>query len=278
MENAERTAVGRAVQSQAADFRQRRDDLAEADFRLGEGQRMPGENGVDRPDQRPGGAIVGAQRVNFPVFCRSLPRRLEIGRQISAAKTVDRLPGIADHEKGRIVTFGENRAEYLILHRIGVLKLIDDAGFKAAAQRRGQPSVRRGQSVAHPEQEIVEPLKVVARLPFREFFPHEIDRVAPQPVAAARQKVVAAAPGQREERFPGQKSSHRFLMAGRPFPGLAQKIARQQRRQPRGQPGAVRLRFSEQRIQRRGIFIELFFRIAALEPAVERGQKVAPPG
>ena len=80
------------------------------------------------------GAPVFTQRV-------SLIRILfggEISENIRATETVNRLFGITD-KKYRQTTVSKYPAEIIVLHRVGVLKLIDQCGLELLTQSGDQP-------------------------------------------------------------------------------------------------------------------------------------------
>jgi hypothetical protein len=68
---------------------------------------------------------------------------------VGAAKRVDRLLGIADHEEPvAVVTSDEDAAEDLPLQVVGVLEFIDEAEAKALAQRMAASATPAGPSSA----------------------------------------------------------------------------------------------------------------------------------
>ena len=102
--------------------------------RTHEGAVVAPEQRVQAVQQRLGRALVFAQRVNL----RRTRARLQVGRQVGIAKTVDRLLGVA-HQKQRRAAVAVKRVEHRELQRVGVLKLVDQRGREACFQRRGQP-------------------------------------------------------------------------------------------------------------------------------------------
>ena len=80
---------------------------------------MPPEPTVDCIKKPPAGTEIDTQCVT-PIFRDALPR-FKISADVSAAETVDRLPGISDQKQcaGRKNTLAD-----LPLYRIGILKII----------------------------------------------------------------------------------------------------------------------------------------------------------
>lgn len=97
------------------------------------------EDMVDRLDHRVAGAIVGVQRV--PATIGGLPGA-QVGVNVGATEGIDRLLGVADQEQaGLLVVIFQaiDAVEDPVLHRIGVLKLIDQRHRKLLANQRCQP-------------------------------------------------------------------------------------------------------------------------------------------
>ena len=78
------------------------------------------EDRVQRGDQIGFGAEVVKE---CQVFMRFAFRR-EVAEDVRAAERVDRLFGIANHEKSMTVGFAEDHSEYLVLDMVGVLELV----------------------------------------------------------------------------------------------------------------------------------------------------------
>ena len=87
------------------------------------------ENSIDRTHQSGGRAVVGIKRMTGQRVDRIRGVASEqIGIQIGATKTVNRLFGVANHHQGVAVirlTDLVNTIQTLVLPRVGVLELID---------------------------------------------------------------------------------------------------------------------------------------------------------
>ena len=100
-------------------------------FRLGEAE-------VDRIDHRRGGAVVGAQRIVAPGGGLA---GAQVGVNVGPAESVDRLLGVANHEKalrGLVGFDAVNALENAVLQRIGVLELVDHRHRELLAYALGQ--------------------------------------------------------------------------------------------------------------------------------------------
>src|SRR3546814_5359264 len=91
------------------------------------------EQRLDRAEHRRPRAVVGVEAVLAAVFAHVLARH-EVGVEVAAAESVDRLLGIADQAKQRRLRFATLRAcgaglvqaaEDRPLLRIGVLEIVD---------------------------------------------------------------------------------------------------------------------------------------------------------
>ena len=85
------------------------------------------DNGAD-------GAIVGLQRP--AIVC--LSGCFEVGENVAAAKTVDRLLGVANHEKRIGLVLLMYAVEYVVLSLIRILKFINHNGRVLVGELRGQ--------------------------------------------------------------------------------------------------------------------------------------------
>ncbi len=133
---------------------------------LGDQERIGrGEYGIHRPDQRGRRALVLGQRVALGDRAAGI----EIGEDVRAAKSVDRLLGIADqHQRAARDSVAGRPAghrvgqvdapEDLPLQRIGVLALVDQRQRMAFAKAGGQTlaASRCAQRAMHDGQQIVE--------------------------------------------------------------------------------------------------------------------------
>ena len=75
-------------------------------------------------------AVVGAKRCLVIIF--DLAGGLVVSEDIATAEAVDRLFGVANHEKGG-VTAAKEGLKNLILDRISILKLINQRSFKLSS-------------------------------------------------------------------------------------------------------------------------------------------------
>src|SRR3546814_9536908 len=96
-------------------------------------------------------AVVGVEAVLAAVFAHVLARH-EVGVEVAAAESVDRLLGIADQAKQRRLRFATLRAcgaglvqaaEDRPLLRIGVLELVDQRHRPARGDRGGETRAGR---------------------------------------------------------------------------------------------------------------------------------------
>ncbi|MNQ58640.1 hypothetical protein D3C85_728520 [compost metagenome] len=110
--------------------------LAGADLRIGQALfgegHGPVEQTVERSDQLRRGTMVGGQAVLACGFVAGL----EVGGQVRAPEGVDGLLGIADETQVALVFV--DPPEHLVLHRIGVLELVDQRHRVLLAQGAGQ--------------------------------------------------------------------------------------------------------------------------------------------
>jgi len=113
------------------------------------------EETVEAVEQLRRRAPVRVER-EAPLFA-NIAGGLEIGEDVRPAKAVDRLLGIADEEKWRI-RVGVDAPEDVVLHRIGVLKLVDQRRLVAISQCPGQRVSLRaiGESVVKIGEQVVE--------------------------------------------------------------------------------------------------------------------------
>ena len=115
------------------------------------------EYAVDRADHGGGGAVVGGQSPGGLAGARA---RLQVGVDIRAAKTVDRLLGVADQQQAGAGPLAVDALEDAPLQRVGVLEFINERHRVLAGDGLRQTLA------ADPMQGGVEPLEhvVVAEL------------------------------------------------------------------------------------------------------------------
>ncbi len=93
------------------------------------------EQRVDRAHQVRLRAPVGREAVTPG---RRQAARLHVGKDVAAAKTVDRLFGVADQRQAGAAVGRINALEDPVLHRVGILEFVDHRHRELAAQRRGE--------------------------------------------------------------------------------------------------------------------------------------------
>ena len=146
------------------------------DARIHKGGRVSPEQGVDRVQQRRHGAPVDVQG-EVPV---RIPPCRQVGIEIGTAEAVDRLFRIT-HQVHRLATATIEPAEDVVLHRIGVLELVDQGGPVAIAQRGGQPlAAGLLQCPLQIEQQIVVALQAALALAPGQLLPQEADQLQQQ--------------------------------------------------------------------------------------------------
>ena len=111
-----------------------------------------GKKGIDRTNEISGGAMIGVQGVTLS---RALTRR-EIGMNIRAPERINRLLGISHHEH-RLLAIAIEGAEDLVLHGIGILKLIKERRRVVSTQPLDQCAggIRRKRRIQIEQQIIV---------------------------------------------------------------------------------------------------------------------------
>ncbi len=112
------------------------------------------EEPIDRGHHGFGRAEIGCQCV---ALLRGVVARGDVGEDVRATKTVDRLLGVADHEPAGVVLVAVEPLEGLVLDRVGVLELVDQGHGILLADDTGQAlAVGAGQCVAQPGEHVLE--------------------------------------------------------------------------------------------------------------------------
>ena len=129
-----------------------------------------GKNIIDCVQQFSGRTVILRQQVFITFFSHKIPRDA-VGCRIPAAEAVNRLFRIA-YEKENVTGFPrtEYLSEYLELHRIGILKLIDDRRMILFPDQIAQLTVFFLHGVQHILQQIIEGQEILLQLQFAEPF------------------------------------------------------------------------------------------------------------
>ncbi|MNO94252.1 hypothetical protein D3C76_858700 [compost metagenome] len=115
------------------------------------------EHLVDRRDHGLAGAVVGVQAVQATTRGTAGG---EVGVDVGATEGIDRLLGVADHEQaGFCAVFADlvDALENAVLHRVGVLELVDQRHRELFADQAGQALAGlAGQGVLQAQEHVVE--------------------------------------------------------------------------------------------------------------------------
>ena len=136
------------------------------------------EQRVDAVEQRFFRAEIRLQRV----ASRRRVRRAQIREHVRATESVNRLLRIADEQKV-MPAASERPVEYLVLHAVGILKLVDQRrAITRAELARERLSVRAVERVAQPCEQVVVSQRIPPRLALRHLAPGERDELVREPV------------------------------------------------------------------------------------------------
>jgi hypothetical protein len=112
------------------------------------------EEAIDRVDERRRGAVIRDELETIALDDRF--SRVDVGKDVGAAKPVDRLLRVADHVVAAVLRAFIDTLEYTVLQGIGVLKLIHHRDGKAPSRARSQRSAARPtQGSIHLHQQVV---------------------------------------------------------------------------------------------------------------------------
>ena len=113
----------------------------EGDIRLvDKGILGPLEQAVDRPHQRTAGAPVAPEGV----VGDHISPRLNVGKDVGAAKAVDGLLGVTDHQQRRVCVAAVEAMEDAVLLGVGILKFIDHRHPIGGANTLAEPLAKAG--------------------------------------------------------------------------------------------------------------------------------------
>lgn len=135
-----------------------------------------GEQRFHRLQNAGRGAVVGIETV-LPLC---ITGRVQVGEYIAAAKAVDRLFRIADHDHSDALMAVINGLQNRVLQRVGILKFIDQRPRPAATQRLGEcrPLLRVGHRLMQRLDHVVETVAAAFTLAPLHGDPHGVRRVA----------------------------------------------------------------------------------------------------
>ncbi len=176
----------------------------EGDIRLvDKGIFRPLEQAVDRPHQRTAGAPVAPEGI---VGAHISPR-LNVGKDVGAAKAVDGLLGVTDHQQRRVCVATVETMEDAVLLGIGILKFVDHRHPVGGANPLAEPLAQAGaERPVEVFQQVIERELMglaLARLhPAAHYFGRPLQDQIPNTGAARQQLVYLAEQRQGRHRAP----------------------------------------------------------------------------